>query len=465
MRCWCARSAGFLIATLLAAPAYAAMSLAVVLPPLTVDPANASAFATPLAYRDGVVYTVNVEPGDDSDTDVGLHTVVRRGARDSDGHWRWRSHLLDAHTVDDPYHTEASIALDKRGYVHVVYNMHYLPWQYSVSRQPDSIAAFEFRGQHVPPQERDSALRGKVGFPGPGTAAIPGNQITYPAFFSDRDGELYVTYRYAVKPKRGWYERLFAGAIARYDVETRRWQQLGEAVRQSRADVALPEGVASAMTHPFAMQPGWWVYQIRLAFDRDNGMHATWMWRKGNAGPDSTRPSYAYSPDTGAHFYRSDGSRYALPITLDNVELITPKALAERAPDGFYNPASVAVSAGGNPRMSVQTIGGRRYAVRLGADGRWHGPDKVSYDARQTVFDSKGYQWAFATGLIVLRRRVNAAGAPESDWHNVYSGGGLCHPRVQWAEHERAFYVHANILDDGDCRDDRVTIVRLSGSP
>lgn len=88
------------------------------MPPLQVSHANVSVFATRIAIHDGVVYTVNVEPGDKPvpHFGFGLYIVVRRGERDSEGNWQWRAHLLDANTANDPYHTQASIGVDKRGY-------------------------------------------------------------------------------------------------------------------------------------------------------------------------------------------------------------------------------------------------------------------------------------------------------------------------------------------------------------
>ncbi|GAB3679134.1 BNR-4 repeat-containing protein [Salinisphaera aquimarina] len=458
-----------LLAVSTAGPAAAAIQLQTVLPPMPVSEANASVFATPLAYRNGAVYTVNVEPGTNKipTYGLGLNTVVRRGQRDADGRWRWTSHLIDPQTPNDPYHTQASIGLDKRGYVHVVYAMHYLPWRYSVSARPDSIDKFIFRGQRSSVTARYKAQHRDVEFPGPGTAAIPGIQVTYPAFFTDRNGELYVTYRYAVRPKRTWAERVFAGSIARYDVNTRRWIQIGGDVSLGAADVDLPPGKRSLTTRPFAMEPGWWTYQIRLAFDRNNGMHASWLWRIGNSGPDNRHPSYAYAPAGSDIFYRSDGSAYTLPIRLHSADWIAPKTLPPLGPKGFYNPARMAVTDGGNSVVSVQAVDGRRYAVRLNDKGVWQQPEPIPYDAWQIRYDDQGREWAFATGLIVFQRDVDADGEPRSDWRTVFegtkaNGGNLCSPRIVAGDSDATFFIHGNVIDQGQCRDDRIAIVRLS---
>lgn len=452
----------------LAAPAGATLKVETVLPPMPVSEAGISVFATPLAYRNGVVYTVNVEPGDKPVElhELGLHTVVRRGEKDADGRWQWRSTLIDPQTPNDPYHTQPSVGLDPNGHVHLAYAMHYLPWRYSVSAKPDSIETFVFYGQSSTLDERYRAQHRDVEFPGVGTAAIPGIQVTYPAFFNDRNGQLYVTYRYALRPKRTWHERVFAGAIARYDTASERWTQIGGDVQLAGDDIVLPEGQTSTTTRPFAMEPGWWTYQIRLAFDRDNGMHASWLWRIDNSGPDNVHPSYAYAPPGSDTFQRSDGRPYRLPIRLHSADWIAPKTLPPLAPRGFYNPARMAVTHGGNSVVTVQAVDGRRYAIRLQDNRQWAEPEPIPGDAWQILYDDAGREWAFATGLTVYQRFVADNGTPQTDWERVFdgtpaNGGNLCSPRLVLGEND-SVYIHGNVMDDGECRLDRVSIVRLS---
>lgn len=441
--------------------AHAKPRLETVLPPVAVD-SNASVFATPMAVGDdGAVYTANVEPSNDM---TGLKTVIRRGQRDRYGHWGWQYKTVEYNTVRDPYHTEASIALDRLGYVHVVYDMHNIPWQYSVSAQPNSIDHFIFRGQRASLRQRQTAKTNKIDFPSPGKAAIPGNQITYPAFFNDRRGNLYVTYRYAVRPKKPYFERTFAGAIARYNTDNGSWKQIGGPVRLNRRDADLPNHTKHAYTHPFAMEPGWWVYEIRLAFDRNNGMHASWLWRKGNAGGNVTRPSYAYSPPGSNSFYRSNGDAYHMPIRLNQAEPIISAAKRRQiAPDDYYAPANIQVTPSSNPLVTVQVIGGHRYSLRRSDSHRWQTPQKLPYNAWQIRYDDNGHELAFATGLTVLQRQVDGDGTPRSNWRVVFRGGDLCHGRVVQARNEKAYYIHANVQRNGKCRQDLVTIKRLSG--
>ena len=111
---------------------------------------------------------------------------------------------------------------------------------------------------------------------------------------------------------------------------------------------------------------------------------------------------------------------------------------------------------------------GPRYRTRL-ADKHWSDPVPVPEQAFEQHYDDSGHEWAFASGLRVLRRSVDTHGIPTGDWQTVYTGNAsdgtaLCHTRAMPAPSESGalFYVHANVLDDGRCRDDRVTIIRLS---
>ena len=51
--------------------------------------------------------------------------------------------------MQNKYHTQASIGIDKLGHIHVAYNMHNTPWQYSISEYSENIESFIFFGQEV----------------------------------------------------------------------------------------------------------------------------------------------------------------------------------------------------------------------------------------------------------------------------------------------------------------------------
>lgn len=414
------------------------------LPEIAVDQeGDKNVFATPFDYRDGTLVTVHVEPPGAGGTEhANLRTVVRLGSRDSTGRWSWESKVIEDRTLRDPWHTQASVAFDRHGFIHVAYNMHNMPWQYSVSTAPMSIAGFAFRGQPVSEDELHQVrFRNKTPFPDSGTAAIPGNQVTYPMFFSDANKELYVTYRFALRPARAWKERGFAGGIARYDADSKLWTSVGGEHRRTRDDVADRSNPSAAAAYPFAFEDGYSVYLITLSFDSGNGVHAFWNWREGGAGTDTTRPSHAYSPD-GRRFVKRSGEVLRLPVRRVDSEPIEP-ALAR---DPSYAPKSAAVLPEGTPLVVIQSISGGRYLYALPkSTGRWTEGEPMPDGASEILVDAKGDQWAFASGLKVFTR--GALGEP---WRRVGEiGNDLCSPRVRYFGPERRFIVHAKRCDGG----------------
>ena len=382
-----------------------------------VSSSNINVFASPIAWYEGSIYTVNVEPAAWVETGLNLRTVIRKGSKDGKGIWRWQQHILEEATLDDPYHTQASIAIDKNGYVHVAYNMHNMPWQYSVSTRPGDISAFQFRGEPI--SLIDKVLvkyLNKTPFPSIGTAAIPGNQVTYPAFFYDRQGELYVTYRFATRPKRQFSERGYAAGIAKYDAQARRWEALGGTIQLGEQDADVPGNGYPAAIKAFAYEDHWSVYSLQIGFDEYNNMHVSWLWRKGGAGSTTSHPSYAFSRDGGKHFLRSDGTVYTLPIKVDDADVIVSK----RGDGRYYPELNLETDSAGLPYILVHGVGQVRSLVRYrGAGKGWSRQEQLPYGASEFIIDSSGAQWAVATGPIVMRRE-----ASDLSWEVLYESPG-----------------------------------------
>jgi hypothetical protein len=423
--------------------AAAPIAIEVALPTLDVDPAgDRNVFATPFDYRDGQLFTVHVEPPTAAGTnEVNLRTVVRHGRRQPDGSWDWRASVVEDRTIRDPYHTQASIALDRDGYVHLAYNMHNMPWQYSVSRYPLDISAFAFRGQPVTMAEIETVrFQNKTYFPTPGEAAIPGTQVTYPAFFKSPQGDLFVTYRYALKPARRWEQRAFAGGLARYDTSTQTWSQIGGRIEVSADDARLPAGETHANASPLIFEDGYSVYLASLGFDSQGGMHVFWNWRPSGAGMETISPSYAWSPD-GWRFQRSDGAQYALPISFRDSDVIAPNDRANL----YYAPKSVAVMPSGDPVVVLQPLTGGRFMRSFDRSAkRWRRAEVMPNAASEIVVDKQGRLWAFASGIKVFMRESLAA-----PWQAVGEiGTDLCYPRVRYYADESRFIVHAKTCDE-----------------
>ncbi|HYD32272.1 MAG TPA: BNR-4 repeat-containing protein [Azospirillaceae bacterium] len=419
-----------------------------VLPALPVSPANANTHASPVAWYKGAVYTANVEPSEGPATGTNLRTVVRKGTRGKDGAWTWAVHVIEPRTIHDPWHNVPSIAVDRGGFVHVAYNMHNMPWQYAVSERAEDISGFVFRGEAVTQEQLDLVkFQNRTPFASPGTGAIPGNGVTYPAFFTDRKGDLYVTYRYAVRPKKTYAARAYAAGIAVYDIARRTWSPIGWPVEIGPDDADLAADLKTATSYPFAMQDGWWALLPRLWFDRNNGMHVTWVWRKGSAGMDATHPSYAFSPDRGKAFRRSDGSPYSAPVTPQNADLLVRQGDDAK----FYALTSLASDPAGNMVALVMPEKKAYTLVRWDAKTRrWSEPVPSPFGASQILIDDDGTQWAFASGPRILTRAADAA--PDAPWATVYQETGFCYPKIARADDERAFIIHAQACDSTKVR-------------
>ncbi|MFD2265207.1 BNR-4 repeat-containing protein [Lacibacterium aquatile] len=402
--------------------------------PATPAAGNMNVFATQLAYgNDGAVYTVNVEPAAGTPTGVNLQTVVRRGRQNlTTGVWSWTSKVIENRTMDDPFHTQPSIALDRTGRIHIVYNMHNMPWQYAVSAKANDISSFEFKGEFVT-DETISLVKFKSAtpFPSLGSAAIPGTQITYPAFFKDRRGELFVTYRQAVRPKRPFAEREYACGIARFDASARTWKALGGAINVTAAD-AQEAGTVTA----FCAQSGWWGYHPRLWFDTANVMHVSWAWRQGNAGGDCTNLSYAYSTDGGKTFRRSNGTAYTLPIRVNDGGSVlaspTTKVSCRTEIDSTVD---------GRPLISFQNYAAGFAMVDRQASGAWGQPYAAPYGGQVVMSGGSPELWSFASGPRILDGDLGQR------WTLLHQETGYCTVKALAMPTKQAFLVHAQACD------------------
>ena len=416
----------------------------VVLPPLEVSKANVNVFSKPIAYHKGRIYTVNVEPALDINNGLNLRTVVRTGKRNQAGYWQWEHYVLEPGTLDDPYHTQASIAVDRDGFVHVAYNMHNMPWQYAVTRRPGDITDFEFRGRPLSLKDKITVKHlNKTPFPSTGKSFIPGNQVTYPAFFYDRNRDLYISYRFALRPMRPFKDRWFSGGIAKYDTRTKAWHPMGGRVTITQNDAKLSGGSNNADIAVFAVSDRWTVYLPRLAFGPNNEMHVSWTWRKGVAGADVTHPSYAISADNGVTFHRSDGTAYQMPISVEKSGLF----VEGNPSDKYYALTDIAVNADNIPNIVFSIVGISPHLTYFNKlKNRWEEPKRSPFGATDIEFDSHGRLWAFASGQTISLRESNSG-----PWKRVYAEEGSVnrygYPKVLVVPEEEMFLAHYQSTD------------------
>jgi hypothetical protein len=354
-----------------------------------VDKANIALFNSAIFTHGNAVYIAFVQP--DSSDGKGYQTVV---GKFSEGVWKFS--VVEPNSRRDPYHRQPSIVVDSDGYVHVTYNMHSSPWQYSVSASPEDISRWEFRGQELRgphDDERSSYV------PGAGTADIPGNRITYQFITVDRNGTPYVIYREALKtdPGTDYFEMQWSLGIARYDVKSRTWQRVG------------PDGGV----FPFATEPGFRAQGGHIHFDAHNRMHVSWTWyaeyeRDGSGHTKPNYPSYAYSDDGGITFNKADGTPLTLPICFADSDIVIHPSWLEPNTEGyFYGYTQVCAMPDGTPYVWVMPKDGPpgtgRAIIRYDASTGWSNPMLMPWGATKFLIDSGGVITAVSSGIRVHR--------------------------------------------------------------
>ena len=233
-----------------------------------------------------------------------------------------------------------SLAIDNDGYIHIVGGQHnapnpkaYIPgsWEkiglsrdrgsddfpnqlYWVSTRPGDIELFEFVGRRNNPRQ----------IPSPG-------YLNYMNFVQDNNGELFLYGRINVSGWQSW-------GLYRYDTEARRWTALGGdacdviasakkndpnwvkyLIRQIRGSTPSAPGAKSLV---WAWQPHFYNYcranRWGVHFDRTNRMHARVPIRGLGANARIVDSNvYAWSDDDGKTFHRADGTKVALPLTVN----------------------------------------------------------------------------------------------------------------------------------------------------
>jgi hypothetical protein len=232
-----------------------------------------------------------------------------------------------------------SIVVDELGFIHLLGGQHNRPspndfipgsWErmgvsrdpdsddfplqmYWVSREPGNIASFEFAGRRSDPR------------------ALPASYLNYMVFVQSPAGE---TFLYGRVDALGWQ----SWGLFRYDVATKRWHALGgdpyELIESARRhhpkwlDYLHNNIRGRVPTSPSDVRPLVWAWQPHfynfcrdawgVRFDKTGRMHIR-MVISGLDGAGYLRPSsvYAWSDDGGESFYRTDGSRVKLPLTIN----------------------------------------------------------------------------------------------------------------------------------------------------
>lgn len=410
---------------------------------LQVSTAQLNVQTTPIAASNGYVYTANIEHGPDGDTDgINLKTVIRQGRQSGRGGWSWRSHVIEDRTVHDAWHTSPSVAVDTQGYIHVVYNMHNLPWQYKRSVNPHDISEWEFLGQQISTQQLEAfKFQNQVSYPTHGTAAIPGNQITYPAFFYDHARQLYLSFRFAARPARAFEERTFSGGLAKYNVETRTWTSIGGEIVNQPTDFQYADNSRNNAV-ALAGEQGWTVYYPRIVFDSSNNIGIFHYWRDGTAGEKLSRPCF-YRQNANGAFETVHGQAITLPATSDrcgNLGINDSQAFYSvgNASSDPFGKVSILLSPEGDVPRFILT-----FSEQTQQWERMNSPD----GALEIFYDNSGNLWA-ATHRFKLYRQL----ANETSWQLIYEDttGNECYPKAKLNETGTIAYVHTQACEDNN---------------
>lgn len=242
-----------------------------------------------VASFDGVQYTAYYDPDG--------RVVLAKRAVSSD---EWEVVRTRYSGKVDDAHDAISLGVDGRGMLHMAWGGHNRPLLYAHAVSPGSLQLSDtlpMTGEHE-------------------------SRVTYPQFYRLADGDLLFVYRDGAS---GSGDTM----LNRYDVEAGRWLPLAH-------PLIAGEGQRNA-------------YVNTLAVDARGGWHLSWVWRETPDVASNHDVLYAYSPDEGRSWRKSDGTEYALPIRAENAEVAWP------VPQGseLINQTSMTVDDAGHPLIAT----------------------------------------------------------------------------------------------------------------
>ena len=195
-------------------------------------------------------------------------------------------------------HNSAALVVDGAGYLHVSWDHHRDPLNYSRSIAPGSLEL----GPRVPMLNRDEA------------------RVTYPAFVRLRGGDLLFFYRDGSSGRGNLI-------LNRYSLATSAW---------TRVHDVLINGQGARNAYP------------SIHYDHAGKLHLAWVWRSSNNVATNHDLAYARSDDEGRTWRTASNTSLAVPITAATADY------ALRIPQGssLMNPPSVSADAKGRPLIA-----------------------------------------------------------------------------------------------------------------
>ena len=184
--------------------------------------------------------------------------------------WQIRGTQFSGNTADA--HNSISLAIDGEGFLHLAWNHHNVPLQYSRSLKPESL---EFSDKTQMTGENE-------------------NRVSYPEFYNLPNGNLLFLYRDGASGNG----RLI---LNQYDAKAKKW---------SRLQSNLIDGEGKRNAYP------------QMTIDPKGAIHLSWVWRESPNVATNHDLCYAKSSDGGKTWQKSSGENYHLPITVETAEYI-----------------------------------------------------------------------------------------------------------------------------------------------
>lgn len=330
------------------------------------DSSNFSLFNSPITTFNDTTYVSFVKPnGRNHETIIG--TIKKNEEK--------KFITVEGNNLNDPYHAQPSLAVDPHGYIHITFNMHSSPWQYSVSSKPENIDSWIFKGENL--NGRHDSLESTKVY-GPGAAAIPGNRITYSYFAYDNSGDIHICFREMEfnVPQKEYRDDNMSLGVASYNAETRRWSRVGNS------------------KSPLATSAGFQAQGCRIYFSKSSNMYISWTWYVSyfNDGHNKkNNVSLIYSDDKGSSFKNIYGTRLQLPLNIDSSTFV--------AKEDYFS-GYTRISEGPTVLLLPKPNASIRRSTLSFQEGHWSLPSPIPYGGTELLYDqSRKLLIAVSSGL------------------------------------------------------------------
>jgi hypothetical protein len=312
---------------------------------------NAAIFRTnSVATHEGLQYVAYY---DSTGTVTLARRDLRRGTSFETHRTQYSGNVRDGHNV-------ISIMVDGAGYLHVAFDHHGHPLHYARSVAPGSLELGDLQPMVGRGEER----------------------VTYPEFYRLSTGDLLFLYRTGASGNGDL-------VLNRYDVKTETWRRVQDNLIDGQGE-----------------RNGYW----QACVDGRDRLHLSWVWRETWKVETNHDLCYAYSPDGGETWRRSDGSACPVPMTVDNAEYIA--RIPQRSE--LINQTSMTCDDAGRPYIVTywRTAGDSVPQFRLIwlESGAWH---QTQVARRVTPFSLSGggtKRIPISRPKVVVRRRHRLLG-------------------------------------------------------